>query len=98
MIRTLSLAALVAASIAMPAFANDETADAAAAAQFTQQLASEANASQVRNLLQAQGYTKVSNLAQDEKGRWIGSAIKGGKSVGIAVAFPVKRDVAPSTN
>jgi hypothetical protein len=38
-----------------------------------------------RNHLMHLGYTNVSELAKDASGKWIGSAVKDGKTVPVAV-------------
>jgi hypothetical protein len=102
MTRALSLAALLAVGLSLPAFAADEAAapapDAAAIAAHTAQMSHVANANQVRKLLFAQGYTNVSNLNRGEDGRWVGTGVKNGKTVGVAIALPGKSAAAPVTN
>lgn len=102
MIRTLSLAAVIAAGLSLPAYAADEAAapadSAAAVAAHTAQLANNANANQVRKLLYAQGYTNVTNLNRGEDGRWVGSGVKNGKTVGVAIVLPKQGAGAPATN
>jgi hypothetical protein len=101
MVRALSLAALIAAGFSCSALAADEAAppatDAAAVAAYTAQLSVAANAAHVRQLLQAQGYTNVSDLNHDEDGRWSGTAVKNGKTIGVAIALP-SRQAVPATN
>lgn len=102
MIRSLSLAALLATGLSMSALAADETAapasDQATVTEYLAEVSKATNANQIRQLLQAKGYTNVSGLAQDESGRWTGSAEKDGRVVGVAVAMPPKGETAPSTN
>ncbi len=103
MIRSLSLAALLAAGLAMPAMANEEAAsdpatDAAAVSAHTAQLTQAAQADQVRKMLSAQGYNNISALTLNDYGRWTGSAEKGGKVLGVSVILPSKLEAAPSTN
>ena len=38
-----------------------------------------------QNLLRQRGYTSVSELVKNEKGTWIGSAVKDGKTVLVGV-------------
>jgi hypothetical protein len=102
MIRSLSLAALLATGLSLSAFAADEAAapaaDTASVTEYLAEVSKSSTASQIRQLLQAKGYTNVSGLAQDESGRWTGTAQKDGKAVGVAVAMPPKGEAAPSTN
>lgn len=102
MIRSLSLAALLAAGLSSHALAADEAAapeaDTAAVTEYLDQISKAANMDQVRKLLQAKGYSNISGLVQDESGRWTGTAEKDGKSVGVAVAMPPKGTAAPSAN
>jgi hypothetical protein len=39
-----------------------------------------------RNLLMQRGYTNVSELVKDEIGTWVGSAMKDGKTMPVAVS------------
>lgn len=102
MIRTLSLAAVLAAGSSLSVLAADETAaptvDSAEVTAYTAQLSASAQANQVRNLLQAQGYTGITGLERDEKGRWVGSAVKDGKTIGVAVVLPPKGSDPAVTN
>lgn len=92
MIRTITLATVLATGLSMSAVAADEaTAPATTAAAVTEYLADlskAANANQVRDLLVAKGYSNVTNLIRDEQGRWTGAAVKDGKSVAVSVALP----------
>ena len=76
------------AAMALPAFADTASSSndpqAAAAAEMT----NAAHAEQARVQLAHQGYTAISPLHRDERGRWTGTAIKDGKTVFVAVAFP----------
>ncbi|MGQ0671820.1 MAG: hypothetical protein ACT4N2_02905 [Hyphomicrobium sp.] len=102
MIRALSLAAVLAAGSSLSALAADETAapavDASEVTAYTAQLTTAAQATQVRNLLQAQGYTGITGLERDETGRWVGAAVKDGKSMGVAVVLPPKGSAPAATN
>jgi hypothetical protein len=78
MIRTFSLAAVLAAGLAMPAFAADTAATGPAMQNlFTQD--------QARQHLMHLGYTNISGLEKDADGKWIGTATKDGKTVAVAV-------------
>ena len=102
MIRSLSLASVLALGLAVPALATEKAADAgtdpAAVAAFTQSLSNSANAEQARKFLMAKGYTNVSELARDENGRWAGSAEKNGKKVGVAIDLTPRTLEVPATN
>ncbi len=91
MIRSLSLAALLSAGLAMPAFAaEDASAQSGAAdpAVFAAQLTSAAHAKQARQILIGRGYTQVSDLSRSENGYWTGSAVKNGKVTAVSVKLP----------
>jgi hypothetical protein len=96
--RILTLAAVIAAGISTSAFAADAPAAAAApaatpaatAAPEAAALSAAANSEQARKLLIAQGYTNVSELTRDDKGRWAGTATKDGKTGMVAIALPEK--------
>ena len=90
---TLTLAALIAAGLSTSVFAADAPAAAAAptsAAAESAAMSDAANADQARKLLIAQGYTNVSELTRDDKGRWSGTAMKDGKTTIVAIALPEK--------
>jgi len=72
MIRTLSLAAVLATALALPAFAAG-----ARGSLFTE--------TQARAHLSHLGYVNVSGLTKDENGVWHGSATKDGKPLTVAV-------------
>jgi hypothetical protein len=98
MIRALTLAAAVAA-FAAPAFAEDAaTTDADATAAIRAQLAFESGALQARQHLVHQGYVNISALERDGNGHWVGSALKDGKVVYVAVKLPLINPVPASTN
>jgi hypothetical protein len=110
MIRTLSIASVIALGLAYPAFAADAPApaataaaaetgtDPAAIAMFTKMLSDAANAKEARKFLMAKGYTDVSELQRDGSGRWAGTATKNGKQVGVALDLTPKAIEVPSTN
>jgi hypothetical protein len=88
MIRIISIG-LATACFALPALAAESSAiDAGKSAAFSAELASAANAEQARLQLAHQGYTAISALHRDESGRWVGTAIKDGKTVYVAVVAP----------
>ncbi len=81
MLASLSLAALSApafAETAAPAATNDAAAQKAI-------LAETGAALEARQHLVRQGYINVSPLNQDDNGRWVGTASKGGKTVIVAI-------------
>jgi hypothetical protein len=80
MIRTLTLAAALAAGLAFPALAGDAT----TAGPATQNLFT---SDQARQHLMHLGYTNVSELTKDESGKWVGHATKDGKTFAVAVAI-----------
>jgi len=78
MIRATILAAVLSAGLALPAFAADMQANAAAASRvFTQD--------QARQHLIHLGYTNISQLHKDAHGNWAGTGFKDGKTVPVAV-------------
>lgn len=84
MIRAISLAAALAVGASFPALATE-----AGSGPAFQQLFTEV---QARQHLMHLGYSNVSELAKDEDGKWIGTAVKDGKT--RAVAVDIKRPVA----
>jgi hypothetical protein len=105
MIRSLSLASVLALGLAVPALATEQPAtaadagtDPAAIAAFTKMLSDNANAKEARKFLMAKGYTDISELSRDPKGRWAGTAMKNGKQVGVALDLEPKAVEAPVSN
>jgi hypothetical protein len=101
MTRTFTLVAALAAGFAGPAFAGDApatTADAQAIQSQAAHQAAIANQSQMRAFLAAQGYIVTSDLNRDDSGRWVGTALKNGKVVAIAVKMPPRTPAASLTN
>lgn len=89
MIRIMLISAAAAAGLALPAIADEASSiDAGKSAAFSAELANAANAQQARVQLAHQGYTGISALSRDESGRWIGTAIKDGQTVVVAVVTP----------
>lgn len=86
MIRALALAAALAAGMTLPALADDTASQTQYQQIFTE--------TQARQHLMHQGYTDVSTLQQDESGKWVGTALKDGKKVVVAV--DIKRPVGQS--
>ncbi len=99
MIRAFFIATILAAGLAAPALAGDEPAtDAASAAAFTAQQTAVANQQQIRKLLAAQGYVVTSDLYRDDAGRWVGTALKDGKQVRVAIKMPPRNAPTALTN
>ena len=85
MIRALSLAAALAAGLALPALAADTAVKAGTettAGPATQNLFT---SDQARQHLMHLGYTEISSMTKDESGKWIGRATKEGKSFIVSV-------------
>jgi hypothetical protein len=78
---------LALAGMTLPAFADQANSDSAAAA-ASAALTNEANAQQARLQLAHQGYTGISPLNRGEEGRWMGTAVKDGRTVIVAVLLP----------
>ena len=87
MIRMLSLAAVLAAGLAVPTIAGDATTKTAPEAGATETTPSRNpfTMEDARKHLMQQGYTNVSELVKDAAGKWVGSAEKDGKTVPVAV-------------
>jgi hypothetical protein len=87
MTRMLSLAAVLAAGLAFPTIAADTTPTAAPEAGATETAPSgnPFTMEDARKHLMQQGYTNVSELVKDASGKWVGSAVKDGKTVPVAV-------------
>lgn len=86
MTKTLTLAALAALALASPVLAAETT--PAATANAAAELNASADAKTAREILTGQGYTNISPLDRDERGRWIGTATKDGKTTAVAIAVP----------
>jgi hypothetical protein len=80
-----------AAVIAVPAMA----AETSGAPAFSTELAQAHDARQAQRLLVSQGYTGVSALERVSTGRFVGTAIKDGRTVIVGVNLPKP---APATN
>jgi hypothetical protein len=83
----LSLAAVLAAGLALPAIAGDTSTTAAPepAATGTAVAGNPFTMETARKHLMQLGYTNVSELVKDAHGNWVGSATKDGKTVAVAV-------------
>ncbi len=86
MIRTLVLTTLAAAAFAAPALAEQSAAAAPAETAKAQAavLSDASGAAEARQHLIRQGYSNVSELLL-EKGRWVGTALKDGKTTIVAI-------------
>jgi hypothetical protein len=85
MVRALSLAAALAAGLAIPALAGETAVKAGTetiAGPATQNLFT---SDQARQHLMHLGYTEISSMTKDESGKWIGRATKEGKSFIVSV-------------
>jgi hypothetical protein len=98
----LYLAAALAAGLTTQAFAADQAAspssNAPAVSAQAAALTADANAQAARKILLAQGYTNVSELNRDAKGHWAGTAVKNGKTLGVAIVLPSKEISVSKTN
>jgi putative membrane protein len=95
MIRTLSIFALSATALALPAYAGEPTAnDTAAVSVHATELADAYAAKQAHRLLASQGYLNISALERNENGHWTGTALKDGKTIFVAIALPSPKAVA----
>jgi len=94
MIRTATLASIVAVGVATPALAKDTPtavapeADRAAIEAFTGQLTWLANQHQMRSFLAYQGFIVTSDLNRNDKGYWVGTALKDGTPIRVALKMP----------
>ena len=103
--RATTLAALaMSAGLAAPALANEQLSPTAAlgdtpsVTSFTAQLAWRANQQQFRKFLAHQGYIVTSDLNRIDSGHWVGTALKDGEAVRIALKMPPRDKVVPLTN
>ncbi len=87
MTRTLSLAAVLFAGLALPAIATDTNTNTAPQTAATNSIpaGNPFSMEDARQHLMRQGYTNVSALVKDANGKWIGSGTKDGRTVPVAV-------------
>ncbi len=87
MTRTLSLAAVLVAGLALPAIADNTATNAAPQATATKNIpeGNPFSMEDARQHLMRQGYTNVSELVKDANGKWVGSGTKDGRTVPVAV-------------
>ncbi len=88
MTRTIAMTALAAISFTAPAFAAEPATNSAQGAALGNALTNASAEQQARMLLAHQGYTGISPLSLNENGRWIGTAVKDGKTIFVAVTMP----------
>lgn len=89
MIRTLALTAIAAMGFTVPAMAADtSTFSPEKSAELSQALDTAWQDQQARYQLMHNGYTHVAIFGKDLMGRYVGTAVKDGKHVLVAVAFP----------
>lgn len=90
MIRTVSIAALVAAGFALPAIAAETSGNTNAnyTGIHAQELKNQYDAKQAHNILASRGFVNISGLDRDDDGRWTGIATKDGKTIFVAIALP----------
>jgi hypothetical protein len=88
------LIGLAAATMVVPAYA-DEAApnNGASAASVSAELANVANSEQARLQLAHQGFTGISPLYRGEEGRWMGTAVRDGRTVIVGVMLPQTREL-----
>ena len=102
MIRTKAIAALVVAGFASPALADNATPQApvetSAIQAFTAQLAWRAIQVEKRRMLADQGFIVTSDLDRTSSGHWVGTALKDGVQVRIALKMPPREMTAPLIN
>lgn len=101
MFRATLITVLAAASFATSAAAIEQAnndSDAAAISAFTAQLTAIANQQQMRKLLASQGYIVTSDLNRDDAGRWVGTALKDGNAVRVALKMPPRPQAEQLTN
>ena len=84
MTRMLTLTAVLAAGLALPAIAGDAATTSPDTA-TTEQAGNPFTMEDARQHLMQKGYTNVSELVKDAQGKWVGSATKDGKTVPVAV-------------
>ena len=97
----LYLAAAVVAGLSTQTLAADQAAtpatNAPAVAAQAAALNASADAQTARQILIAQGYSSVSELNRDTKGHWVGTAVKDGKTLAVAIVVP-KANTGSKTN
>ncbi|HMN36967.1 MAG TPA: hypothetical protein PKD49_04535 [Hyphomicrobium sp.] len=79
--------AVFAVGFAGTAFAAEDASDGVTTA-HAGQLKASYEAKQAHNILAHQGYVAISELERDNDGRWVGTAVKDGKTIFVGVALP----------
>ena len=89
MTRALSLAAVLIAGLSIPAIADATAPNTTAQASATKSAAigNPFTMEDARQHLMRRGYTNVSALVKDANGKWVGSAIKDGRTIAVAVGL-----------
>lgn len=87
MTRMTALAAVAVATLSTPVFAAEPatSGDASAQAALSTALTQATAARQAQIALVNQGYTNVSELDRDDNGRFVGTAVKDGKTVIVSI-------------
>ena len=102
MFRAKAIAVLVVAGFATPAVADDVTpkapVDTHAIQAFTAQLAWRAIQVEKRRMLADQGFIVTSDLDRTNSGHWVGTALKDGVPVRIALKMPPREKMEPLIN
>jgi len=91
MTRIFAMTALASVAFTAPALAAEPATHSVEGAAFGSALTSASIEQQARLLLAHQGYTGISPLSLNENGRWVGTAVKDGKTIFVAVAMPSPR-------
>jgi len=86
MIRAFTIAVLT-FGVAGSALAAENTANGVTSS-HSGELKSLYEAKQAHNILAHQGYVAISDLERDIDGRWVGTAVKDGKTIVVGVALP----------
>lgn len=102
MLRMPAFAALFTAGFGVPALADNITprspVEPGAIQAFTAQLSWRANQIEMRRMLAHQGFFATSDLDRRDSGHWVGTALKDGVPLRIAIKMPPRETVAPLTN
>lgn len=87
MTRMTAIAAVAVATLSTPVFAAEPatSGDASAQAALSTALSQATAARQAQITLVNQGYTNVSELDRDDNGRFVGTAVKDGKTVIVSI-------------
>jgi hypothetical protein len=94
--KSIAITAAALAALAVPAMAAEQPAGQAALDAHRAELDLTADQLQAHKLLLSQGYTVISSLEPVSNGRWIGTALKNGKTLIVGVNLPKPRPVAIS--